>query len=81
MKLYRNQNYPNRWYAFSPETRWVMFPAEAGGWAKREPARGIDPIHLREVAVRLASNTGIPREASAMAEPRGGSDSQLGEAA
>ena len=48
MKLYRNTNYHNRWYAFSPETGWVMFPAAVGGWAKREPARGIDPIQFRE---------------------------------
>ena len=60
MKLYRNNNYPNRWYAFSPETGWVMFPAAVGGWAKREPARGVDPIQFREVPLRLAFDAGIP---------------------
>ena len=60
MKLYRSKNYPSRWYAYSRSTGWVMFPAEAGGWAKRQPARGIDPIDIREVAIDLASETGIP---------------------
>lgn len=60
MKLYRHNNYPNRWYAYSVETGWTMFPAADGGWAKREPARGIDPIQFREVPVRMAFNTGIP---------------------
>jgi len=60
MKLYRHHNYPNRWYAYSVATGWVMFPATAGGWTRREPARGIDPIQFREVPVRLALNTGMP---------------------
>jgi len=60
MKLYRNNNYPTRWLAYSPETGWTMFPAELGGWAKRQLARGLDPIHLREVPCGLAFNTGIP---------------------
>jgi hypothetical protein len=37
-----------------------MFPAEPEGWQKRQPARGIDPIHIREVAIELALDTGIP---------------------
>ena len=60
MKLYRNYTYPTRWFAFSPETGWTMFPAEIGGWAKRQPARGVDPLYTREVPLRLAFNTGIP---------------------
>ncbi len=60
MRLYRNSHRPAVWFAFSPETGWVMFPAEAGGWSKRQPARGIDPIHVREVPLRLAFNTGMP---------------------
>jgi hypothetical protein len=60
MKLYRNANYPSRWFAYGPDTGWVMFPAEVGGWEKRERARGVDPIHVREVPVGLALNTGIP---------------------
>ena len=64
MKLYCSKNYPNRWYAYSKSTGWVMFPAESGGWAKRQPARGIDPIHIREVAIELAIETGFPVEGS-----------------
>jgi hypothetical protein len=60
MKLYKSNNYPNRWYAYSLENGWVMFPAVADGWAKRQPARGIDPIHLREVPVELGFSAGIP---------------------
>ena len=59
MKLYRSVKYSARWYAFSPETGWVMFPAEVDGWAKREPARGIDPLDVREVPLKLGFNTGI----------------------
>lgn len=81
MKLYRNNNYPNRWYAFSPETGWVMFPAAVGGWEKREPARGVDPIQFRDVPVRLAFDTGIPGAPCVQADQPASSDVQLGEAA
>ena len=59
MKLYRSSKYPKRWFAYSPDTGWVVFPAEAGGWEKRERARGIDPIDVREVSLQLAAETGI----------------------
>jgi hypothetical protein len=62
MKLYRSRNYPNRWYAYSRSTGWVMFPMQVDGWSRREPARGIDPIDVREVPVHLAANTGMPIE-------------------
>jgi hypothetical protein len=60
MKLYRSRNYPNRWYAHSTSTGWVMFPAEANGWGKRAPARGMDPVDVRSVPLELAAGTGIP---------------------
>lgn len=60
MKLYRSRNYPNRWYAFSNVTGWVMFPAEPNGWAKRQRARGVDPIDVREVPLELAADAGLP---------------------
>ena len=60
MKLYRSKQYPNRWFANSQATGWVMFPVEADGWQKRERARGIDPIDIREVPVQLAVEAGIP---------------------
>jgi hypothetical protein len=62
MKLYRSRNYPNRWFAYSKTTGWVMFPIESDGWRKREPARGIDPIDIREVPVTLALEAGIPAD-------------------
>jgi hypothetical protein len=60
MKLYRSRNYPTRWYAYSVSTAWVMFPAEANGWAKRQPARGMDPVDVRNVPLELGAGTGIP---------------------
>ncbi len=62
MKLYRHTRYPNRWYAHSRSIGWVMFPAEPNGWTKREPARGVDPLYVREAPVSLAANTGIPTD-------------------
>ena len=60
MKLYRSRNYPNRWYSYSDSTGWVMFPAESGGWEKRQTARGMDPIDVREVPLQLGLDAGIP---------------------
>jgi hypothetical protein len=60
MKLHRSKIYASRWFAFSPETGWVMFPAERNGWRRRQPARGFDPIDVREVPIRLGFNTGLP---------------------
>jgi hypothetical protein len=54
-----------------------MFPAESGGWEKREPARGIDPLDVREVPLRLGFATGI----NAVVANGGDSDSLLQEAA
>ena len=59
MRLYRSIKYSTRWIAFSPETGWVMFPAELDGWEKREPARGVGPLDVMEVPLRLGVNTGI----------------------
>lgn len=60
MKLFRSAKHDTRWFAFGPEIGWVMFPAEVDGWRKGEPARGIDPLDVREVPVRLGFNNGIP---------------------
>ena len=60
MKLFRSAKHQARWFAFGPKIGWVMFPAEVGGWQKRQPARGIDPLDVREVPLRLGFNTGIP---------------------
>jgi len=59
MKLYRSAAHYQHWVAYSEATGWVMFPAAPNGWERRQPARGIDPMHLREVPLALAVNTGI----------------------
>ena len=59
MKLYSSAQHPKQWIAWSPETGWVSFPAVAGGWEQRKPCRGLDPVHLRQVPLRLAQDTGI----------------------
>jgi hypothetical protein len=43
---------------------WVMFPAEVDGWQQRQPARGMDPLDVREVPLRLGFNTGLPDTAT-----------------
>jgi hypothetical protein len=60
MKLFRSTKDDTRWLAFGPEAGWVMFPAEAGGWQKRLPVRGLDPPEVRQVPLHLGFNTGIP---------------------
>ena len=37
-----------------------MFPAEVGGWQKRQPSSGTDRTDMREVPLRMGFNTGIP---------------------
>ncbi len=58
-KLYRSAIHANYWIAYSGNTGWIMFPAREDGWRDRRPARGIDPVHLREVPMKLAANTGM----------------------
>jgi hypothetical protein len=60
IKLYRSAIHFDHWIAYSPATGWTMFPAQREGWHDRRPAHGIDPLHLREVPLRLAFNTGLP---------------------
>jgi hypothetical protein len=59
MKLYRSAVHPGCWVAYVPGTGWVVFPAREHGWEARRPARGLDPVHLRQVPLRLAAETGI----------------------
>jgi hypothetical protein len=60
IKLYRSVNYPNHWIACVAGSGWVAFPKIENGWNNRHPARGLDPLHLREVPLQLAQKTGIP---------------------
>lgn len=59
IKLYRNAAQPRHWVAYVPGEGWVAFPMRENGWSERHPARGLDPMHIREVPVALADNTGI----------------------
>jgi len=56
--------YSARWLVFSRKVGWLMFPAEVGGWKKRKPARGIGPLEMPDVPLRLESKTGIPKPPS-----------------
>ncbi|MCU1235774.1 MAG: hypothetical protein JWP63_3741 [Candidatus Solibacter sp.] len=62
MKLYRCPEFPMHWLAFSEKERWVKFPAESGGWQKRQivPTRSIKPILKQQIPLWLGFNTGIP---------------------
>lgn len=60
IRLYESMDHPQSWIAYVPGAGWLRFPAQEGGWEKRQPARGLDPIHLREVALRVAAKTGLP---------------------
>jgi hypothetical protein len=59
LKLYRSSCHPRHWIAYVPGAGWLMFPDRADGWAKRQPARGLDPMHLREVPAVLGSAAGF----------------------
>jgi hypothetical protein len=63
MKLYRSAMNPGQWVAYAQGLGWVMFPATEGGWGQRRRACGLDPMHLREVPVRLAAQSGMPETA------------------
>ena len=60
MKLYRSLAHPGHWIAYAPGIGWVAFPNKDNGWEERHPARGLDPMNLREVPLHLATRTGIP---------------------
>jgi len=61
MKLYRSAVHQGQWLAYGTEIGWVVFPAQENGWQERRAARGIDPVHLREVPLRLAAGAGLPQ--------------------
>ena len=65
MRLFRSRLRPDFWIAYFPGEGYVAFPAAPDGWSQRHPARGIDPLDLRQVPARQAFDTGMPGEASA----------------
>ena len=52
-----------RWFVFDPETGWVIFPAEGGGWQKRQPSSGINNTDMREVSLSHGIQYGNPERA------------------
>ncbi len=65
IKLYHSLKHPNHWIACVPGDGWVAFPKAENGWEQRHPARGLDPMSLREVPPQMARKTGAPLEAEA----------------
>jgi hypothetical protein len=60
IKLYCSAMHPKQWIAYLEGSGWVMFPARENGWESRQPARGIDPLHLRQVPLHMAESARIP---------------------
>jgi hypothetical protein len=60
-KLYQSAVHRNYWIAYVQGLGWVMFPDGENGWDKRQPARGLDPLYLREMPVQRALDAGFPQ--------------------
>lgn len=60
MRLYRCTRNSNEWFAFAPKLGWLIFPAEIGGWHRRQPAHFVNLADMRETPIRMGFNTGIP---------------------
>jgi hypothetical protein len=58
-KLYVSSLHPDFWIVSGVEAGWIMFPRKSNGWEERRAARGLDPVYLREVPLRLALETGF----------------------
>ena len=63
LSLYRSATHPLHWFAYTLASGWVVFPARQNGWEERRAARGLDPLHLRQVPLRMAFGTGLLEEA------------------
>ena len=61
IKLYRDTQRPKNLVAYIPESGWVAFPAIENGWEHRAPARGLDPLFLREVPLSQGGQAGVPQ--------------------
>ena len=60
IKLYSSATHPKQWIAYVEGSGWVVFPARENGWESRQAARGLDPMYLRQVPVRMAESAGLP---------------------
>lgn len=60
IKLYSSAMHPKQWIAHVEGSGWVIFPARPNGWESRQPARGLDPMYVRQVPVQMAESAGIP---------------------
>ena len=61
IKLYTSMDHPKQWIAYTPDAGWLAFPNSENGWEQRKPVHGLDPIHLRQVPLQMASRTGLTR--------------------
>ena len=61
IKLYRDAQRPNSWVAYVPNVGWFAFPAAENGWDHRTPARGLDPLFLRQVPLEKGVSAGVPQ--------------------
>jgi len=68
MKLYRSAVHPGCWVAYVPENGWLVFPARNHGWEERRPARGLDPVHLRQVPPGFGAEAGFPQAKARLAK-------------
>lgn len=62
IKLYRDALRPKNWVAYVANVGWVAFPAKENGWDHRAPARGLDPLYLREVPLENGFAAGVPQK-------------------
>jgi hypothetical protein len=69
-KLYKSTVHLNHWIASVPGLGWFMFPARENGWEERKPARGLDPLYLREVPAKLGENAGFSQYGHTPAQER-----------
>ena len=61
IKLYCSAAHPHHWVAYFEGTGWVAFPAKQNGWEERQPARGLDPLCLRQVPLQRGFAAGVPQ--------------------
>jgi hypothetical protein len=68
IKLYKSSCHPRHWVAYAPGLGWFLFPNRENGWEHRQAARGLDPMHLRQVPHQCADATGMPEFATDIRE-------------